>query len=92
MQETIEEALAVAQALGVTLDKPALMEATFKLGETMGQAMSSMAQDILRGKRTEIDSLNGYVVRRGVELGIATPANQTLHAMVKLIEDPLPAG
>ena len=41
MRETIEEAWAVAKALGVTLDKPALIEATFKLGETMGQAMSS---------------------------------------------------
>ena len=58
----------------------------------MGQALSSMAQDIQRGKRTEIDSLNGYVVRRGAELGVATPVNQTLHAMMKLIEDQLPAG
>jgi 2-dehydropantoate 2-reductase len=56
-----------------------------------------MAQDIQRGKRTEIDSLNGYVVRRAIELGLAAPANQTLHALIKLMEDRLmedrqPAG
>jgi 2-dehydropantoate 2-reductase len=53
----------------------------------MGGAMSSTAQDIVRGKRTEIDALNGYVVRRGGELGVATPVNQTLHALVKLLEE-----
>ena len=92
MRHVIEEAAAVAQASGVTVDTPAVTEATFRLGETMAQAMSSMAQDIQRGKRTEIDSLNGYVVRRATELGLAAPANQTLHALIKLMEDRQPAG
>ena len=92
MRQVIEEAAAVAQASGVTVDTPAVKEATFRLGETMAQAMSSMAQDIQRGKRTEIDSLNGYVVRRAIELGLAAPANQTLHALIKLMEDRQPAG
>lgn len=39
---------------------------------------SSMYYDVKRGRRTEVDSLNGYVVRKGKELGIATPANETL--------------
>jgi 2-dehydropantoate 2-reductase len=47
---------------------------------------SSTAQDLRRGKRTEIDHLNGYVVRRGEALGLATPANRALHALVKLLE------
>jgi 2-dehydropantoate 2-reductase len=51
------------------------------------QATSSTAQDLARGKRTEIDSLNGYVVRRGKELGIATPVSFTLSALVKLLEE-----
>jgi len=53
----------------------------------MSGATSSTAQDIARGRRTEIDSLNGYLVRRGAELGVAVPANQTLHALVKLLEE-----
>ncbi|MEO8656576.1 MAG: ketopantoate reductase C-terminal domain-containing protein, partial [Ramlibacter sp.] len=47
---------------------------------------SSTAQDLARGKRSEIDHLNGLVVRRGEALGIATPANRVLWALVKLLE------
>jgi 2-dehydropantoate 2-reductase len=64
-----------------------LGEAGLKLTQTMENAISSTAQDIARSKRTEIDSLNGYVVRRGIELGVVTPVNQTLHALVKLLEE-----
>ena len=69
-----------------TLPEPALVEATFQLGEAMSGALSSMAQDIGRGKPTEIDSLNGYVARRGSALGIPTPVNDTLSALMKLLE------
>ena len=48
--------------------------------------MSSTAQDLARGKPSEIDFLNGYVVRKGAELGIATPTNQALQVMVKLVQ------
>jgi 2-dehydropantoate 2-reductase len=47
---------------------------------------SSTAQDLARGKRTEIDHLNGYVMRKGESLGVPTPVNRTLFAIVKLIE------
>jgi 2-dehydropantoate 2-reductase len=39
-----------------------------------------------RGKRTEIDSLNGYIARRGAELGVSTPINHALFTLVKLAE------
>ena len=80
------EAVAVARAAGVRLPDGNLMEAGLKLAEVLGEATSSTAQDIARGKRTEIDSLNGYIVRRGRELGVATPINLTLYALVKLLE------
>lgn len=86
MRQVIDECLAVPQALGVTLDPLRVTEAAYKLAEAMPEATSSTAQDIARGKLTEIDSLNGYVVRRAAELGIHTPVNQTLHALVKLLE------
>ena len=50
----------------------------------MPNQMSSTAQDLARGKPSEIDFLNGYVVRKGAELGIATPTNHALQVMVKL--------
>lgn len=83
----VEETAAVARACGVRLSEGELVEAAYRLGEAMSEATSSTAQDIQRGKRTEIDSLNGYVARRGGELGVPTPVNQTLHALVKLLEE-----
>jgi 2-dehydropantoate 2-reductase len=53
----------------------------------MTRATSSTAQDIARGKRTEIDALNGYIARLGERLGVATPVNRALHALVSLREE-----
>jgi 2-dehydropantoate 2-reductase len=83
----VEETAAVARASGVRLPDIDLVEAAFRLGEAMSEATSSTAQDLARGKRTEIDSLNGYVARRGAELGVPAPVNRTLHALVKLLEE-----
>ncbi len=77
----------VGRAAGVRFPSINLVEAGLKLAETMPNAISSTAQDLARGKRTEIDWLNGYVARRGAELGVPTPVNQTLHALVKLLEE-----
>ncbi len=86
--EATEEVIAVAVAAGVRLPD-GLVAAAWKLGaEAMPAAVSSTAQDIARGSRTEIDSLNGYVARRGAELGVPAPVNRTLHALVKLLEEP----
>jgi 2-dehydropantoate 2-reductase len=87
MTQVIEEAVAVARAAGVRLPEEDMVAAGFRLAESMPAARSSTAQDLARGKRTEIDAFNGYIARRGAELGVATPVNQTLHALVKLLED-----
>ena len=81
------EAVAVAQAAGVSLPLDATLAAARQLGRAIAGALSSTAQDIERGKRTEIDSLNGYIARRAAELGVPAPVNQTLHALVKLLEE-----
>ena len=87
MIKVIEESITVARAAGVRLPEVNMVETVLEISETMANATSSTAQDLARGKRTEIDSLNGYVARRGAELGVATPVNQTLHALVKLLEE-----
>jgi 2-dehydropantoate 2-reductase len=85
MRDVVDECLAVAAADGVRLsgDIHAIVR---KLVESMPAQYSSTAQDLARGKRTEIDHLNGWVVRRGEALGVATPANRALWALVKLLE------
>jgi 2-dehydropantoate 2-reductase len=87
MKDLINEVAAVGTAAGVTMPTPdRLMEAALKLGDAMAGATSSTEQDIARGRPTEIDSLNGYVARRGKELGIPTPVNATLYTLVKFVE------
>ena len=85
MRDVVEETLAVAKASGVAMASDMLAR-TYKIAGAMPTQYSSTAQDLARGKPTEIDHLNGYVVRRGEALGIPTPANRALHALVKLIE------
>lgn len=85
MRDVVDECLAVAKAEGVTV--PGDVDAAVdRIVQTIPAQYSSTAQDIMRGKPTEIDYLNGHVVRRGKALGIRTPANQALWALVKLIE------
>jgi 2-dehydropantoate 2-reductase len=87
LRTVINECVVVARAAGVALPDIDWTEKGLKNAETLGQATSSTAQDIARGKPTEIDSLNGYIVRRGKELGVPTPVNMTLFALIKLIEE-----
>jgi 2-dehydropantoate 2-reductase len=91
IDNAIDECLAVAHAAGISI--PAnVKQAVFALAEAVPGQYSSTAQDLARGKLTEIDYLNGYVVKKGAELGIATPTNLTLYVMVKLREAHLTAG
>ena len=85
MRDVVTECMAVATAEGVTVAGD-VSAAVRKLFETMPAQFSSTAQDLSRGKRTEIDYLNGLIVQRGSALGVATPANRVLWALVKLLE------
>jgi 2-dehydropantoate 2-reductase len=85
MHDVVDECVAVATADGVRLPADPHLAAR-KLVESMPSQYSSTAQDLARRKPTEIDYLNGYVVRRGQALGVPTPANRVLWALVKLIE------
>ncbi|NML45730.1 2-dehydropantoate 2-reductase [Ramlibacter sp. G-1-2-2] len=85
MDDVIAECLAVARAEGVVVPGE-VAEVVRKLPEQMPAQYSSTAQDLARGKPSEIDYLNGYVDRRGEALGIPTPVNRTLWALVKLLE------
>jgi 2-dehydropantoate 2-reductase len=85
MRDAVSEVAQVARAKGVHLPND-IVDAAMKLADAMPQTTSSTAQDIAKGKPTEIDHLNGYVVRQGEALGIATPVNRTLNALMKLLE------
>jgi 2-dehydropantoate 2-reductase len=90
VETAVYEVLAVARAAGIhppgLEDPKAALAGALKIATQMAEALSSTGPDHNRGKRTEIDSLNGYVSRRGAELGVPTPVNHTLYALVKLAE------
>jgi 2-dehydropantoate 2-reductase len=85
MEDIVAECLAVAQADGIAVPGD-IRAAVAGIAVSMATQVSSTAHDVARGKPSEIDHINGYVVRRGAALGIATPVNRALHALVKLLE------
>ena len=90
VEAVVNEVLAVSAAAQIQLpgvETPqAGLAGALKIATQMSGAISSTGQDLMRGKRTEIDSLNGYIARRGDELGLPTPVNHTLYTLVKLLE------
>ena len=90
MQQVVDEVLAVAEANNVVLpgisDRESGMAAAMEIATQMAGALSSTAQDLDRGRATEIDALNGYISRRGAELGVPVPINHALFTLVKLAE------
>ena len=90
MQDVVDEVLAVARAAGVVLpgvdDRESGMAAAMKIATQMADAFSSTAQDLNRGRPTEIDALNGYIVRQGAALAVPVPINGALFTLVKLAE------
>ena len=85
MRNAVEECAAVARACNVAVPDD-IFERVSAVARNMPGQSSSTAQDLARGKSTEIDYLNGYVVRKGISLGISTPTNLALQVMVKLRE------
>ena len=85
-QAVVREVVALAAAEGVALPLAASLEAMERIAVAMPAQHSSTAQDMARRKPSEIDHLNGFVARRGTELGVPAPVNQALYALVKLVE------
>ncbi len=85
MDRVIEEGKAVAAALGIEMEKdPATL-----LQESIEPALDhapSMLQDVRSRRRTEIDQLNGGIVRFGEEVGVETPLNRTAWALIRGLE------
>lgn len=85
MRDVVAECLAVANAAGVRVPGDP-WQAVERIARSVPQQYSSTAQDVRRGRPSEIDHLNGFVVRAGARLGVATPVNRALWVLVKLIE------
>ncbi|MEB8127467.1 2-dehydropantoate 2-reductase [Staphylococcus succinus] len=88
IEPIIEEIVAVAKARGLELDFEALVnkiEAAYPI-EAQGLHYPSMHQDLYKGRLTEIDYLNGQIVKYGKKVGIPTPNNEMLTHMIHQLE------
>ncbi|MDQ7028515.1 MAG: 2-dehydropantoate 2-reductase [Ardenticatenia bacterium] len=84
--KAVEEAVAVARALGIPLPYDDPVAHVFQVAKATGANRSSMLVDVLRGTPTEIDVINGAVVREGTRHGVPTPFNAALVEVVKALE------
>lgn len=82
----VGEAVAVAHARGTTLPYDIPIEHVLTVARETGANRSSMLSDVLRGTPTEIDTINGAIVREGERLNVPTPVNSVLVAIVKALE------
>jgi 2-dehydropantoate 2-reductase len=68
------------------IGREALHAKWMEAGQSLGAGRPSLLQDVLKGRRTEVDYLNGYVVRKGREVGVPTPMNEAIVAITKRLE------
>lgn len=87
LSDAVREAAAVSRAAGVDLGEPgALVEAVLAVARATGANRASMGQDVDARRPTEIDFINGAVVREGERRALPTPVNRTLTRLVKALE------
>lgn len=86
MADVVAETQLVAAARGVTLTHTDPLATVLDVCRKTAANKSSMLQDILNKRETEIDFINGAIVREAAALGIAVPANQTLARLVKTLD------
>ena len=86
LEDAVSEGKEVALAQGIKLGFPDPVAHTKDACKATATNKSSMLQDVLNHKKTEIDMINGAVVREGKKVNIATPVNKTLTNLIKFIE------
>ena len=89
MRLAVEEGLEVAKQKGILNDDTNYVKLMFSVAENTAENKNSMLQDILKGKPTEIDSINGKIVEYSKNLNIKTPVNNLLTILVKGLEKSL---
>ena len=86
MEEAVKEAVSVAKAKGISLPYPDPISRVIEVCRATSGNIASMLQDVLKEKITEVDFINGAVVREGKSSGIPTPVNLTLTSLIHAIQ------
>jgi 2-dehydropantoate 2-reductase len=86
VEKVIEECTFVAGMEGYHFDKTEVMQFVYLVASKTSSNTSSMLQDIMNGRITEIESINGYIIRLAKKHALKVPVNETLYALLKAIE------
>ena len=87
IEEAVSEAVTIIKAKNIGIPYPDPVGRVVDVCKATAGNVASMLQDVLNKKRTEIDSINGAIVREGAALGIPTPVNSTLTSLVQAIQE-----
>ena len=86
MKDVVKEGIKVLDAHGIKLNKEKSIENAVRVAQLTAQNKNSMLQDVEKGRRTEIEYINGAIAKLGSEKGIKTPMNYLLCALIKGLE------
>jgi len=86
-RELVEEASEVAKRKGIKLIHQDMVKEVALICEKTSGNINSMLQDVLKKRKTEIDFINGAIVREGEKLNISTPVNQVITNLIRAIEE-----
>ncbi|HSD59109.1 MAG TPA: 2-dehydropantoate 2-reductase [Methanotrichaceae archaeon] len=87
VEKIVEECVSVAKREGLNFDESEVRDFVYSVSSKTSLNTSSMLQDVLKGKRTEIDSINGHIVRLARKHSLSVPINETLYALIKALEN-----
>ena len=86
MRQVVDESVAIAAACGIDLQVTDILDTIHAVAEATRDNKSSMYQDVEMGRRTEIEAINGTLIARAKEHGLACPANELLANMIRAAE------
>lgn len=86
MGGAVNEAVKIAELKKINLSKKDFVALTYDVAEKTYENKNSMLQDVLKGKNTEIDFINGRIVKYAKELGLKVPINELLTYLIKGLE------
>ena len=81
----VDEILSVFNAYNIQIEKP--FELVMEVAKLTGDNISSMLQDVMKGRKTEIDFINGAIINLGKKKNIKTPLNETIYHLIKTLEN-----
>jgi 2-dehydropantoate 2-reductase len=86
-KQLLHEAVTVAHAMGLEADEDHLLQEIKETSERVPEGITSICADLSKGRKTEVDTISGSVVRAAKKCGIDVPAHEFLVNMVHAMEN-----